>query len=54
MSEAIWRGNRVAVITKGVKRAVIITPCLIKLQVDARELRRAPAAPRPKKDSRRF
>jgi hypothetical protein len=51
----IWRGNEVPVVKREKTRVVILTPCLIYLQVHKRELSPvAYASKRAKKDSRKF
>lgn len=54
MNQAIWRGHKVEVVHVSATRAVIITPCEIRLAVRTCELRTATSAPKPKKDSRKF
>lgn len=54
MSEAIWRGNRIKVLSATTVRAVIVTPLGIKLSIRAAELSTATAVGKPQKDSRKF
>lgn len=53
-TEAVWRGNRVKVLSMSARTSVIITPLEIKLAVSVHELRTATGRAKPLKDSRRF